>query len=61
EFKGKVTIRSDNGYVAFENRNGVLESHTTRNCGYCIGTTIDIVLSTDRMPRIEEIEEDFQW
>lgn len=59
-FHGKVTIRSGSGYVEFENKAGGIYSRSHDNCGYCIGTTIDIVLSTDRIPHADE-EEEFEW
>lgn len=59
-FNGRVTIRSASGYVKFENVKNSIYTYPQVNCGYCIGTTIDLVLYTDRIPHAEE-EEDFEW
>ncbi len=59
-FHGKVTIRSHSGYVEFANRNDTIYQYDYTNCGFCIGTTIDIVLNTDQIPYAEE-EEEFEW
>lgn len=60
-FGGVVTIRSHRGYAKFANSSGNIKVTTTQQCGYCIGTTIDIVLNTDKIPYEDDIEEDFTW
>lgn len=60
-FGGVVTIRSQCGYAKFAISSGNIKVSTTQQCGYCIGTTIDIVLNTDQIPYEEDIEEDFTW
>jgi anti-sigma regulatory factor (Ser/Thr protein kinase) len=61
-FGGIVTIRSGRGYVKFANRSGNIYTMNNSTCGYCIGTTIDIVLNTTQIPRVEdEEEEEFEW
>lgn len=59
-FHGTVTIRSATGYVEFVNKQESIYVNCHTACGFCIGTTIDIVLFTDRIPHAEE-EEDFEW
>ena len=60
-FNGDVTIRSGLGYVKFVNQSGSIYVTATDNCGYCVGTTIDIVLHTTQIPYEEDEEEDFEW
>jgi anti-sigma regulatory factor (Ser/Thr protein kinase) len=59
-FNGHVTIRSGAGYVKFEKFKNDIYTYCQHDCGYCIGTIIDIVLYTDRIPYAEE-EEEFEW
>lgn len=59
-FHGRVTIRSHSGYVEFVNRAGKIYTHLHMACGFCIGTTVDIVLDTTRIPHADE-EEEFEW
>ncbi len=59
-FHGKVSIRSGAGYVEFVNEDGNIYSRAHTQCGFCVGTTIDIVLDTSRIPCADE-EEDFEW
>jgi anti-sigma regulatory factor (Ser/Thr protein kinase) len=59
-FNGKVTIRSQSGYVRFEKRGGILYPICNRSCGFCVGTTIDLVISTDHIPPADD-EEEFEW
>jgi len=60
-FCGKVTIRSLNGYVEFKNSTGSVKQSSHENCGYCIGTTIDIVLNTNNLVDDTIIEEELEW
>lgn len=59
-FHGLVTIRSEVGYARFQNLHGAISATLSDNCGYCVGTSIDIVLNTDQIPYAEE-EVDFEW
>lgn len=59
-FHGEVTIRSGSGYVKFVNFKDAIYKAPQPDCGLCIGTTIDLVLYTDRIPTAED-EEDFEW
>ncbi|WP_305972711.1 MULTISPECIES: ATP-binding protein [unclassified Mameliella] len=59
-FCGTVTIRSHAGYVEFVNHEGKIYSVEYESCGFCIGTTIDLVLYTDRIPHADD-EEEFEW
>ena len=61
KFCGKVTIRSLNGYVEFKNSTGSVKQSSHENCGYCIGTTIDIVLNTNNLVDDTIIEEELEW
>ena len=60
EFHGRVTIRSAHGLIEFDNRNDLLYITPHTDVGFCIGTTIDLVIKTDQIPFAEE-EEDFEW
>lgn len=60
-FNGAVTIRSGHGYAEFVNQDGSIYVTTNVECGYCVGTTIDIVLHTDQIPYEDDEEEDFEW
>ena len=59
-FCGRVTIRSMAGLVEFDNRNGMIYATPRTNVGFCVGTTIDLVIRTDQIPFAEE-EENFEW
>jgi len=59
-FQGRVTIRSCHGYVKFENRRDMIYAQCEADVGFCIGTTIDLVIFTDKIPYAEE-EEAFEW
>ena len=59
-FCGRVTIRSGRGLVEFDKQNDMIYATQHTNVGFCIGTTIDLVIKTDQIPFAEE-EEDFEW
>nr|WP_157058949.1 ATP-binding protein [Loktanella sp. 5RATIMAR09] len=61
-FEGSVTIRSGLGYATFVNQEGSIYVTEDIDCGYCVGTTIDIALQTDKIPYEEDDqEEDLEW
>ncbi len=61
-FDGVVTIRSGLGFAKFVNQSGSIYVIQNEKCGYCVGTTIDIVLQTDKIPYEDDNEEeDFEW
>lgn len=64
-FKGTVTITSGRGRVAYRNNDGKIyvdpvQGVPGKGVGYCLGTSIDVVLQTQNIPHAEE-EEDFEW
>jgi len=60
-FNGTVTIRSGLGYAQFVNEAGSIYITERDDCGYCVGTTIEIVLYTDQIPYEDDEEEDLEW
>ena len=57
-FKGKVTIRSSTGFVEFININDIIVPNGQNNVGYCMGTTIEVVIYIDEIPLDGDIEEE---
>ena len=59
--QGIVTICSSNAIVRFWRKGTNAGSIVLSNVGFCPGTTIDIVLRTDRIAILPDEPEDLQW
>jgi len=60
DFDGKVMIRSNSGLVKFAKRGDSRYISKYDAVGWCIGTTIEMVIPTNQIPVVEE-EESFEW
>jgi hypothetical protein len=58
---GRVSIYSGKGMVAFEQRIRGIGSKRLDDVGHCPGTTIEILIRTDRIPKRTDDVEDLEW
>jgi hypothetical protein len=60
-YGGRVAIHSNQGKLECSQSSGKLEKKPVRLRGYYPGTLISIVLMPDRIRRLEDEREDFEW
>ena len=58
---GRVHIYSLFGHVSFSRVSGTVRPNWSRTTGYCPGTTVDIVLRTDTIERLDDGTEELEW
>lgn len=60
-YGGRIAIHSNRGKLLCSKSSGKLEQKPVRVTGYYPGTLISIVLLVDRIRRLEDEREDFEW